>query len=134
MQVKLCARCPYSPGDLADHYDIDAALHLCATCDVEYDPCKTSRRRTCQTRMINVTGRTGRTGLHAALSAMESSASFATIGAALPSVQPGASNVSNSVGRATVAGYGDFELREHGSKDQSASFCRSAISDKEPAC
>jgi hypothetical protein len=35
MRVKLCARCPYSPRDLADHYDPAAALHLCAGCDRE---------------------------------------------------------------------------------------------------
>jgi hypothetical protein len=35
MRVKLCARCPYLPQDLADHYDPGAALHLCARCDGE---------------------------------------------------------------------------------------------------
>ena len=35
MRVKLCARCPYMPQDLADHYDAGAALHLCARCDGE---------------------------------------------------------------------------------------------------
>lgn len=30
MRVKLCARCPYVPQDLADHYDACASLHLCA--------------------------------------------------------------------------------------------------------
>ncbi len=35
MRVKLCARCPYFPRDLADHYDPAAALHLCARCDRE---------------------------------------------------------------------------------------------------
>ena len=35
MRVKLCARCPYSPRDLADHYDAASALHLCERCDRE---------------------------------------------------------------------------------------------------
>jgi Bacterial regulatory helix-turn-helix protein, lysR family len=35
MQVKLCARCPYTPDDLATHYEPKAALHLCAKCDSE---------------------------------------------------------------------------------------------------
>jgi hypothetical protein len=35
MQVKLCARCPYAPDDLATHYEPNAALHLCANCDRE---------------------------------------------------------------------------------------------------
>ena len=34
MQVKLCARCPYTPDDLATHYEPKAALHLCAKCDM----------------------------------------------------------------------------------------------------
>jgi len=84
MQVKLCARCPCTPRDLADHYDSQAALHLCAMCD--YGPCKTLRRPICQTRTINPTGNTGLTELHVAPFATESSASFATIAAALPSV------------------------------------------------
>lgn len=33
MRVKLCARCPYSPRDVADHYDPASALHLCERCD-----------------------------------------------------------------------------------------------------
>jgi hypothetical protein len=39
MRVKLCARCPYTPRDLASHYDPDAALHACAKCDDNYDMC-----------------------------------------------------------------------------------------------
>src|ERR1700752_316522 len=35
MRVKLCARCPYSPHDLAYHYDPEAALYACAKCDNE---------------------------------------------------------------------------------------------------
>jgi hypothetical protein len=53
MRVKLCARCPYTPRDLADHYDPEAAAHLCASCDGEqgklrmYYPREARRRRTC---------------------------------------------------------------------------------------
>lgn len=86
MQVKLCARCPYSPRDLADHYDSDAALHLCVTCDVE-GPFKNSRRRTCRTRTIYATAKTARIELRAAPFAAESSVSFAIIAAAPPSAQ-----------------------------------------------
>lgn len=35
MKVTLCTRCPYGPRDLADHYDPEAALHVCAKCDGE---------------------------------------------------------------------------------------------------
>ena len=72
--------------------------------------------------MINVTSRTGRTGLRAARFATESSASFATIAAARPSVQAGASNVLSSAGRATAAGYGDLELHEYTSKRSEREF------------
>lgn len=33
MRVKLCARCPYSPQDLADYYDASSSFHLCVRCD-----------------------------------------------------------------------------------------------------
>jgi len=112
MRVKLCAQCPYTPRDLADRYDPKAALRLCATCDIEYDPRKTLRRRTCQTRTTNTTGKTRTTEPLAALFATGSSASFAIIAAAPPSVQGGASNISRPAGRATAVGCGDFELPE----------------------
>ena len=55
MRVKLCGRCPYTPRDLADHYDPDAVLYACAKCDGEpwilnpYDPTEVQRRRQCTT-------------------------------------------------------------------------------------
>jgi hypothetical protein len=33
MRVKLCARCPYVPQDMAGHYDPCATLHLCTRRD-----------------------------------------------------------------------------------------------------
>ena len=33
MRVKLYARYPYVPQDMADHYNPCAAFHLCAGCD-----------------------------------------------------------------------------------------------------
>ena len=53
MRVKLCARCPYTPRDLADHYDPEAILHACAKCDGEqrmlneHYPRAAHRRRKC---------------------------------------------------------------------------------------
>ena len=38
MRVKLCNRCPYTPHDLAGHYDPDAVLYACAKCDSIFDP------------------------------------------------------------------------------------------------
>ena len=55
MRVKLCARCPYTPRDLADHHDPDAALHACARCDgaqgvvTKHYPRKAHRSRKCAT-------------------------------------------------------------------------------------
>lgn len=134
MQVKLCARCPYTPRDLADHYDSEAVLHLCATCDVKYGPRKTLRRPTCQTTTINPTGNTGPTKFHVAPFAKESSASFAIIAAARPSAQESASSVSRSAGSAIAVGYGDFELPEDGSGDQARRSLRLGFPNKEPAC
>jgi hypothetical protein len=55
MRVKLCAWCPYTPRDLAGHYDPDAALHACAKCDEEQEvptghyPREAQRSRKCAT-------------------------------------------------------------------------------------
>lgn len=31
--VKICERCPYTPGMLGEHYDSHAPRHCCAVCD-----------------------------------------------------------------------------------------------------
>ena len=113
MRVKLCATCPYTPRDLADHYDPAAALHLCATCDFECGLRETQRRRTCQITTTN-TIRTAEP--LAALFAREGSASFATIAAAPPCAPKNASSISKSAERTTAAGYGDFAPPEDGSE------------------
>jgi FixJ family two-component response regulator len=33
MKVKLCEECPYTPEHLADHYEANVALFLCANCN-----------------------------------------------------------------------------------------------------
>jgi hypothetical protein len=38
MRVKLCARCPYAPRDLADYYDANSGSHLCFRCDSKSAP------------------------------------------------------------------------------------------------
>jgi hypothetical protein len=89
MRVKLCARCPYRPRDLADHYDPEAALHVCAKCDGEqamltnHYPRETRRRRKCSTAP-NIFGMAQRS---AAPSVTESLVSSGTTLATLPSVQ-----------------------------------------------
>ena len=116
MRVKLCERCPYTPRDLADHYDSEAARHLCATCDVKYDLRNTQRRRTCATTKIDSTG-TGTARRYAAPFVTESSASFAIIAAAPHSVRGNASSISGSAGRATASGYGRSEPSENIGRD-----------------
>lgn len=111
MRVKLCARCPYTPHDLADHYNPEAALHACATCDGEqrmldqHDLGETHWRRKCPTTPP-ISSAAQR---NVAPFATESSASSVTIPVELPSVQRGASITSRPAGRATADGYGDFE-------------------------
>jgi hypothetical protein len=106
MRVKLCARCPYTPCDLAGHYDPEAALHACAQCDGEQQYLgETRRRRKCPTTQFT----TGTTQWNVARFVTESSASSGTIPAESPSVQSGASITSRPAGRATADGYGGFE-------------------------
>jgi hypothetical protein len=107
MRVKLCARCPYTPHDLAGHYDPEAALHACAQCDGEQQHYlgETRRRRKCPTTQLT----TGTTRWNVAPFATESSASSATIPVESPSVQNGALLTSTPAARATADGYGDFE-------------------------
>ena len=38
MRVKLCARCPYMPRDLANYYDANSGSHLCFRCDGKSAP------------------------------------------------------------------------------------------------
>jgi hypothetical protein len=111
MRVKLCARCPYTPQDLASHYDPEAALHACAKCDREQEvtakhyPREAYRRRRCST-VPNITGIAQQS---AAPSVTESSVSSGTTHGEQPSVQEGALIASRLVKRATAGGYADFE-------------------------
>src|ERR1700738_1974831 len=101
MRVKLCARCPYTPQDLAGHYDAEAALHACAKCDgsqgvvTRHYPREAERRRKCST-VPNIFGTTLRSD---APSVTESLVSSATTPAALPSVQGSALIVSRPARR-----------------------------------
>ena len=115
MRVKLCARCPYTPCDLADHDDSDAALSLCAKCDGEYHQRVIRRRGTCLTTS-NTTSVVSTIELHAAPFATENSASFATIAGVPSSVQRNASTTSRPDGRMTADGCGKFGAPE---KEQS---------------
>jgi hypothetical protein len=111
MKVKLCARCPYTPRDLAGHYDPEAALHVCAKCDGEHGmltnhyPREAHRRRKCST-VHNIFGMAQRS---AAPSVMESLVSSGITPGELPSVQRSALIASRPARPATADGYSDFE-------------------------
>jgi hypothetical protein len=110
MRVKLCARCPYTPQDLASHYDPEAALHACAKCDhgkaavTRHYPREAERRRRSST-VPSVFG-------SAAPSVTERLVSSATAPVERPSVQRTALIVSGPDRRATADGYSDFALPE----------------------
>ncbi len=70
MKVRPCTRCPYTPHDLADHYDPRADLLVCATCTLDSAPTGTPWRRTC----VAIFGGTRTTQANVAPSATESSA------------------------------------------------------------
>jgi hypothetical protein len=107
MRVKLCAGCPYTPRDLAGHYDPEAILHLCANCDGEQKAStneysrKAERRQKCATiPNIPVTAQPS-----VARSATESSGSSGAIPGGPPSVQRSALNASGPVRNVTADGY-----------------------------
>jgi hypothetical protein len=106
MRVKLCARCPYTPRDLANHYDPDAGLHACAKCDGKYDmsdrhyPRVAQRRQRCAT-IHNIVEMAQR---NAAPPVMESLVSSGTTAGELPSVRRLALVASRPARSATVDG------------------------------
>lgn len=136
MKVKLCARCPYTPHDLADHFDPAATLHACATCDREqemftrHDRRETHWRQTCSTTLSTTS-----TPQHSvAPFATGSLASSATIPGEPPSVQRSASITSRPAVMSTTDGCGDFAPRDDAREGTSAEFpWRSLFRDKEPA-
>lgn len=112
MRVKLCARCPYEPRDLAGHYDPEAILHLCANCDGEQKagsneyPRKAARRQRCATiPSIPVSAQPS-----VARSATESLASSGAIPGGPPSARRSASTALPPVRRVIADGYVGFRL------------------------
>jgi hypothetical protein len=110
MRVKLCARCPYTPRDLAGHYDPDGALHVCAQCDGQQEastnhyPREAHRRQKCATvPSIFVTAQPS-----VARSVTASLVSSVTIPGELPSVQRSAPSASRPAGKTTADGYAGF--------------------------
>ena len=131
MRVKLCARCPYSPRDLAHHYDPEAALHACAKCDNERDLRETRWRQKCSTEIE--TSNSGKSNV--APFARESSASSATIARAPRSAPRNASTSSRRGATTTQGGCGAFALRDDIGGRAAAPFSLPPASiDQETAC
>jgi hypothetical protein len=107
MRVKLCARCPYTPRDLAGHYDAESVLYVCATCDGKQEvnarhyPREAHRRQKCPT--ISDIFETAQRSV--AQSVTESLVSSGTIAGEPPSVQRSALIASRPVATATADGY-----------------------------
>jgi hypothetical protein len=114
MRVKLCARCPYTPQDLASYYDPEAALHACAKCDHEraavtrHYPREAERRQ----RSSTVPALFGMAQRSATQLVPKRLVASATTPAELSSVQRNALSVSGAPRRTTADGYSDFALPE----------------------
>jgi hypothetical protein len=136
MKVKLCERCPYTPYDLADHYDPVAALHACAICDrdqaavTQQHSNKTQWSRTCATTRSSIS----MTQQSDAPFATGSLASSVTIPGAPPSARSGAWITSRPAATATTDGYGDFAPPDLCREESREEFpWRSLFRDKESA-
>jgi hypothetical protein len=135
MRVKLCSRCPYTPRDLAGHYDPEAAVHVCAKCDraerasTNCYPRKADRRQQCVTPP-NITG-----------IAQPSVAQFATESLALSGTTSGephfargsALTASRHARKATVDGYVDFRPPDDCAEPLAAILSGWGFCNREPA-
>jgi hypothetical protein len=136
MRVKLCARCPYVPCDLAHHYDPDAALYACAKCDSEQVSLNQSySRETHRRRKCSITISTS-SPAHRGVApfATASLASSVTITGEPLSVRRHALITSTPAERATADGCGDCEQPDDGHRENRPEIsCLSAIRKKESA-
>jgi hypothetical protein len=128
MRVKLCARCPYTPRDLAGHYDPDGVLHVCAKCDGEQEastnhyPRKAHRRHNCATVLnIHATARAS-----VARSATDSLTSSGTTPGEAPAVQGSALTAPRPVKRATKDGYVGFKRPDNARSERHAAISQSS--------
>jgi hypothetical protein len=124
MRVKLCSRCPYTPRDLAGHYDPEAVLHVCAKCDggrwasTNHYPRKVNRRLQCET-FPNIPGTPQASG---ARSATENSVSYDTIPGKPPFVRGSALTASRHARTATADGCVDFTPPDNDCGETPATF------------
>jgi hypothetical protein len=132
MRVKLCGRCPYTPRDLAGHYDADAVLYACAKCDAIFDPhySREAHRR----RQWSPTHPTiSMIPQGVAPFAKDVLVSSAITPGEPPSVQRSASIASRPEGRATTDGCADSAPPDGGYRVATGTSCDTAIGTREPA-
>ena len=122
MRVKRCARCPYTPRDLAGHYDPKGELHACARCDGYQEastnqyPRKSHRRQQCAA-ILNMSGTAQPSVVR---SATENLVSFGTTPGEPPSVRGSALTASCAARKMTVDGYFGFQLPDNGRGERPA--------------
>jgi hypothetical protein len=134
MRVKLCSRCPYTPHDLADHYDPAAALYACARCDGEIGILNTSNSREAQRRQPCATPfhSISMTPPSAAPFAKDGLASFAITHGEPPCAPKSASIASRPAGTPTAHGCADFAPPEARLREATGLSCGSAARNREP--
>jgi hypothetical protein len=116
VRVKRCARCPYTPRDLAGHYDPEGEFHACARCDGHQEastnqyPRKAHRRQKCAA-ILNISG-TAQPSV--ARSATANLVSFGTTPGEPPSVRESALTASCAARKMTVDGCFAFQLPDNG--------------------
>ena len=132
MRVRLCNRCPYTPRDLADHYDSAAAIYACARCDGEVgilDPSNSwqaQRKQSCAIAFHTVSTTTQPS---AAPFAKDGLASFAITHGEPPCAPKSASIASRPAGTPTALGCADFAPPEARLRDATGV---SAVRNREP--
>jgi hypothetical protein len=132
MRVKLCTRCPYTPRDLADHYDPDAALYACAKCDALFDRQNLGEaHRRPQWSAIPPTISMIPQGV--APSATDDSASSATTSGEPLCARGSASIAATPAERATTDGCADFAPPDDRDRIIRGLFGGSAFQNQEPA-
>jgi hypothetical protein len=128
MKVKLCPRCPYTPQDLAGHYDPKGLLHVCAACDGDREattnhyPRPAHRRQKCAT-VPNIFGTEQPSIVQ---SVTERLASSDTIAAEPPSARGSVLTASRPGGRTTADGCVDFKPPPDNCSKRAAALARSS--------
>src|SRR5262249_18032121 len=123
--------CPYTPRDLAHHYDPEAALYACATCDDEQYPWVIRWKRTCLTEIDSSSA----AAPSVAPFATENSALSAIIARGPRSVPENASTTSRRGATTTPDGCGAFASPDNiGERDADQFSLPRAFIDRETVC